>query len=140
VNAPAAARTYRVGGIQPYVMLLVLSGCAAFSPVVLAHAVYSRSWLELSWAVIVVWFFCSTVWRAAYRIDVRHDTVEFRSILWRRSVPLRHVRWIRCGRGFAVVRLRGRTVHVYGAVTGWDEFVDRVRRANRRVRVFRTKR
>jgi hypothetical protein len=84
VNAPAAARTYRIGGIQPYVMLLVLSGCAAFSPVVLAHAVYSRSWLELTWAVIVVWFFCSTVWRAAYRIDVRHDTVEFRSILWRR--------------------------------------------------------
>lgn len=136
MNATAAARTYRIGGFQPYVMLLVLAGCATFAPVVVAHAVSTRRWWELGWAAVVVWFLCSVLWRAAYRIDVRADRVEFRSILWRRSVPLRHVRWIRSGRGFAVVRLRCATVHVYGAVEGWDDFVRNVRAANRRVRIF----
>ena len=139
MNAPAAARTYRIGGVQPYLMLLVLAACTAFAPFVLAHAVSTRSWWELGWALVVICFFLSAVWRAAYRIDVQRGTVEFRSILWRRSVPLRHVRWIRSGPGFAVVRLRRGTVHVYGTVAGWEDFVGRVRNANTRVRIFRSR-
>jgi hypothetical protein len=138
VNAPAAARTYRIGGIQPYLMLLVLAACAAFSPFVLTHAISNRSWLELGWAAVVIWIFGGTVWRAAYRIDLQNELVEFRGLLWRQVVPLRHVKWIRCGHGFAVVRLRRGTVHVYGAVEGWDDFISRARRANARLRVFRT--
>lgn len=139
MNAPAAARTYRIGGVQPYLMLLVLAACAIFAPVVLAHAVSTRSWWELGWAAVVIWLFCGGAWRAAYRIDVRSGTVEFRSLLWRRSVPLQHVRWIRAGRGFAVVRLRRGTVHVYGTLEGWDDFVRCVRRGNARLRVFRSR-
>jgi hypothetical protein len=138
VNAPAAARTYRIGGIQPYLMLLVLAACTAFSPFVLTHAISNRSWLELGWAAVVIWIFGGTVWRAAYRIDLQNELVEFRGLLWRQVVPLRHVKWIRCGHGFAVVRLRRGTVHVYGAVEGWDDFISRARRANARLRVFRT--
>jgi len=138
VNAPAAARTYRIGGIQPYLMLLVLAACTAFSPFVLTHAISTRSWLELGWAAVVIWIFGGTVWRAAYRIDLQNELVEFRGLLWRQVVPLRHVKWIRCGHGFAVVRLRRGTVHVYGAVEGWDDFISRARRANARLRVFRT--
>jgi hypothetical protein len=119
-------------------MLAVLAGCAGFAPFVLAHALAARSGLELVWAAIVVWIAVRVLLRAAYRIDVRGETVEFRMLLWRRTAPLRHVRWIRAGRGFAVVRLRRGTVHVYGAVDGWDAFVTSVRRANRRARVFRT--
>jgi hypothetical protein len=139
VNAPAAARTYRIGGAQPYLMLLVLAACAVFAPLVVAHALSARAWWELGWAAVVIWLFCGAAWRAAYRIDLLSETVEFRSILWRRRVPLRHVRWIRASDGFAVVRLRRGTVHVYGAVDGWDDFVRRVRRANARVRVFRSR-
>jgi hypothetical protein len=139
VNAPAAARTYRIGGIQPYVMLVVLAACTVFAPVVLAHALWTQSWWELGWALVVVGVFLGALWRAAYRIDVRAGTVEFRSILWRRAVPLRQVRWIRSSPGFAVVRLRRGTVHVYGTVAGWDDFVGRVRSENRRVRVFRSR-
>jgi hypothetical protein len=119
-------------------MLLVLAACTAFSPFVLTHAIATRSWLELGWAAVVIWIFCRTVWRAADRIDIHNETVEFRGLLWRQIVPLRHVRWIRSGRGFAVVRLRGGTVQVYGPVEGWDDFVIRARRANARLRVFRT--
>ena len=136
MNATAAARTFRIGGFQPYAMLLVLMGCAVFAPVVVAHALSTRSWWQLGWAALVVWFSCSVVWRAAYRIDVRGDRLEFRSMLWHRSVRVRDVRWIRTGRGFAVIRLRRATVHVYGPAEGWDEFVGYVRTANRRVRVF----
>lgn len=141
VNATAAARTYRIGGIQPYVMVLVLAGCAAFAPLVLGHAISSRSWLELTWVGVVVWFWCSTMWSAAYRIDVANDTVEFRSILWRRRASLSQVRWIRsAGPGFAVVRFDGGTVLLYGAVDGWHDFVSEVRSANPALRVFRARR
>ncbi len=138
VNATAAARTYRIGGLQPYVMALVLAACAAFSPFVLGHAISSRSWLELGWVGVVVWFWCTTVWSAAYRIDVANDTVEFRFILWRRRVSLSKIRWIRsAGPGFAVVHFEGGTVQLYGAVDDWHDFVSQVRRANPALRLFR---
>jgi hypothetical protein len=119
-------------------MLLVLAACAVFSPFVLRHAISTGSWLELGWAAVVIWIFCRTVWRAAYRIDIRNEMVEFRGLVWRQILPLRDVRWIRCGRGFAVVRLRRSTVYVDGAGEGWDDFVSRARRANASLRVFRT--
>ena len=138
MNATAAARTYRIRGIQPYVMLLVLAACAAFSPFVLGHAISSRSWLELAWVAVVFWFWCATIWKAAYRIDVTNDTVEFRSILWRRRALLHQIRWIRhSASGFAVVRFEGGSVLLYGAVDGWQDFVQRVRDANDSTRVFR---
>jgi hypothetical protein len=140
VNATAAARTYRTGGIQPYVMLLVLAACAAFSPFVLAHAISAQSWIELVWVGVVLWFWCNTIWRAVYRIDVTNDTVEFRSILWRRRALLSQIRWIRSGgSGFAVVRFEGGTVQLYGPVDGWQDFVTRVRRANPAFRFFLSK-
>jgi hypothetical protein len=132
-----AARTYRITGLQPYVMLLVLAAATAFAPFVLGHAISTRSWSELIWVAVVVWFWCSTIWRAAYRIDVTADTVEFRSILWRRAIPLSRLRSIRGrGSGFAVVRFRGGRVDLYGTVNGWDEFVTRVTAANRHVRLI----
>jgi hypothetical protein len=138
VNATAAARTYRIGGIQPYVMLLVLAACAAFSPFALGHAISSRSWFELVWVAVVLWFWCATIWKAAYRIDVTNDTVEFRSILWRRRALLNQIQWIRHGSsGFAVVRFEGGTVLLYGAVEGWQDFVTRVKAANESAQVFR---
>jgi hypothetical protein len=140
VNATAAARTYRIGGIQPYVMLLVLAGCTAFALYLLGHASSSGSWFELAWAGIVLWLWCSTIWRAAYRIDVRGDVVEFRSILWRRRFSLHEIRWIRYGRsGFAVVRLEGGVIPLYGSVDGWDDFLRRVKRVNATAQVFRTR-
>jgi hypothetical protein len=136
VNA-TAARTYRITGLQPYVMLLVLSAATAYSPFVLGHALSARSWFELVWVGVVLWFWCSTIWRAAYRVDVTADTVEFRSILWRRSIPVSRLRSIRGrGSGFAVVRFRGGRVDFYGTVEGWDEFVTGVRAANRHVNVI----
>ena len=133
-----AARTYRITGVQPYVMLLVLAAATAFAPFVLGHALSTRSWFELIWVAVVLWFWCTTIWRAAYRIDVTAHTVEFRSLLWRRSIPLGRLRSIRArGSGFAVVRFRGGRVDLYGTVEGWDEFVTRVRAANRHVRVIR---
>jgi hypothetical protein len=140
VDATAAARTYRIGGIQPYVMLLVLAGCAAFALYLLGHAFSSGSWIELAWVSIVLWLWCSTIWRTAYRIDVAGETVEFRSILWRRRFSLHEIRWIRYGRsGFAVVRLRGSVVPLYGNVDGWDDFLRRVKRMNGAARIFRTR-
>jgi hypothetical protein len=138
VNATAAARTYRIGGIQPYLMLVVLAACAAFAPFVLGHAISSRSWFELVWVAVVLWFWCTTIWKAAYRIDVTSDSVEFRSILWRRRSSLSQIRWIRHGAsGFAVVSFEGGSVVLYGAVRGWQDFLRRVRDANASVRVFR---
>jgi hypothetical protein len=122
-------------------MLLVLGACAVFSPFVLGHAISSRSWLELVWVGVVLWVWWSTVWSAAYRIDVENDTVEFRSILWRRRVSLSQIRWIRStGPAFAVVRFEGGTVQLYGAVDGWDDFVSQVRCANPALRLFRLRR
>jgi hypothetical protein len=119
-------------------MLLVLAACAAFSPFVLGHAISSRSWFELLWVGVVFWFWCATIWKAAYRIDVTNDTVEFRSILWRRRALLNQIRWIRHGAsGFAVVRFEGGSISLYGAVEGWQDFVKRVKDANGSVRVFR---
>jgi hypothetical protein len=137
VNATAAARTYRIGGIQPYLMLLVLAACAVFAPFVLGHAISSRSWFELLWVGIVLWFWCKTIWKAAYRIDVLNDAVEFRSILWRRRAALSQIRWIRHSASFAVVRFEGGSVLLYGAVEGWQDFVRCVRAANGSARVFR---
>ena len=132
-----AARTYRITGLQPYVMLLVLAAATAFAPFVLGHAISTRSWFELIWVAVVVWFWLATIWRAAYRIDVTADAVEFRTILWRRVIPVSRLRSIRArGAGFAVVRFRGGRVDLYGIVDGWDEFVARVTAANRHLRVF----
>jgi hypothetical protein len=137
VNATAAARTYRIGGIQPYLMLLVLAACAVFAPFVLGHAISSRSWFELAWVAVVLWFWCKTIWSAAYRIDLTNDSVEFRSILWRRRVAFGQIRWIRHSAGFALVRFDGGSVALYGAVRGWSDFLSRVRQSNASVRVFR---
>jgi hypothetical protein len=138
VNA-TAARTYRIGGFQPYVMLVVLAGCVGFAPFLLGHALVSRSPFELAWVAIVVWFSCSTISRAAYRIDLAGETVEFRSILRRRRATLDQIRWIRHGRsGFAVVRLERGVVLLYGRVAGWHDFVRSVKRTNASARIFRT--
>jgi hypothetical protein len=114
-------------------MLAVLVGCVAFVP----FAVASGLRLAFVWAALVGWLVCSALWKAAYRIDVSGDTIEFRTLLLRRSFPLGHVRWVRGSRSFAVVRLRHATLHLYGAVGDWDDFVASVRRANRRARFFR---
>jgi hypothetical protein len=117
-------------------MLLVLAAATAFAPFVLGHAISARSWFELIWVAVVFWFWFSTIWRAAYRIDVTDDTIEFRSILWRRAIPVGRLRSIRArGSGFAVVRFRGGRVDLYGTVERWDEFVARVTAANRHVRL-----
>jgi hypothetical protein len=137
VGASAALRTYRAGGLQSLVMLIVLAGCAAFAPVAVWFAVAARQPLVLAWSAIVAWLIGTTLWRAAYRIDVTAETIEFRTLLRRRRFPIRHVRWIRGSRSFAVIRLRHATLHVYGAVDNWSSLVESVYRANHRVRVFR---
>ena len=114
-------------------MLAVLAGCVAFVP----FAVSSGLRLGLAWAALVLWLVCSVLWKAAYRIDVSGDTIEFRTLLLRRRFPLRHVRWVRGSRSFAVVRLRHATLHLYGAVGDWDGLIASMRQANRRVRIFR---
>ncbi len=85
-------RTYRSSGLQQHLMLAVLTILTAFTPFVLGHAISSGRWFELVWVAIVLWFWITTVWRAAYRFDVSGDTVEFRSILWRRRTRLGELR------------------------------------------------
>lgn len=114
-------------------MLAVLTACVAFVPFALASGLSSA----FVWAALVAWLVCSVLWKAAYRIDVSGDTIEFRTLLLRRRFPLRHVRWMRASRGFAVVRLRHATLHLYGGLGDWNDFVASIRSANRRVRIFR---
>ncbi len=123
--------TYRISGVQPYFMLLVLAALTAFSPFVLAHAISSGSWFELIWVAVVLWFWFTTIWRAAYRVDVAGDTVEFRSILWRRGTHLSQIRSIRArGPRYVIVRFEGGRAELYGAIDGWHDFVKRVKAAN----------
>jgi hypothetical protein len=124
-------RVYRVSGLQPYLMLVVLAAFTAFSPFVLGHAISSGSWFELFWVAVVLWFWLTTIWRAAYRIDVAGDTVEFRSILWRRRTPLKQIRSIRArGPRYVIVSFEGGRAELYGAIDGWHDFVKRVKSAN----------
>jgi hypothetical protein len=112
-------------------MVLVLAALTAFTPFVLGHAISSRSWFELIWVAIVLWFWVTTIWRAAYRFDVSGDTVEFRSILWRRRTRLNEIRSIRAlGPRYVVIRFEGGRAELYGTIDGWHDFVSRVKAAN----------
>jgi hypothetical protein len=112
-------------------MLLVLAALTAFTPFVLGHAISSRSWFELIWVAIVLWFWVTTIWRAAYRFDVSGDTVEFRSILWRRRTRLNEIRSIRAlGPRYVVIRFEAGRAELYGTIDDWHDFVSRVKAAN----------
>lgn len=124
-------RTYRISGIQPYLMLFVLAIPTAFSPFVLGHAISHRSWFELAWVAVVVWFWVTTIWRAAYRFDVSGDAVEFRTILWRRKTRLDQIHSIRArGPRYVVIRFEGGRAELYGTIDRWRDFVKQVKAAN----------
>jgi len=127
----AEIRTYRIAGTQPYVMLVMLTIFTAFTPFVLAHAVSSGNWFELGWVAVVLWFWVTAIWRAAYRFDVSGDMVEFRPLLWRRRTPLQKIRSIRAfGPRYVIVQFDGGRAELYGPIKGWQDFVARVKAAN----------
>jgi hypothetical protein len=127
----AESRTYRVTGTQQYVMLAILTIFTVFTPFVLAHAVSSGNWFELAWVAVVLWFWVTAIWRAAYRFEVSGDVVEFGTILWRRRTPLQKIRSIRAfGPRYVIVQFEGGRADLYGPIDGWPDFVARVKAAN----------
>ena len=110
----SSERTYRIVGAQPYAMLAVLAILTAASPV-----------------AGIAWFWYFALFRAAYRIRVAGDGVEFRSLARRRRTPLGAVRSIRSRQiGTATIRFDGGRVDILGSLDGWHDFVNRVEAAN----------
>jgi hypothetical protein len=130
-------RSYRVTGLQPYFMLTVLVGLTAFAPLVLWKALHGdHPWFDLIWLGILVWFWFNALDRVAYRIDLRGDAVEFRSIAHRRRTSLERIESITSRQGGVVtVRYEGGRVDLVGALDGLHDFISRVEAANPAVRL-----
>ena len=125
------ARTYRISGFQPYFMLLVLVILTAFSPVVALSFLRSGGWFNLIWLAVLGWFWFNALVRTVYRIDLRGDMVQFKTLATRKETRVDRIRSIRSASvGYVTIRFEGGRVDVVGALDGWHDFVSRVKDGN----------
>ena len=119
------------------VMLAVLVALTAFAPVVVGQALDGKhAWFDVIWLGILVWFWFNALYRIAYRIDVRCDAVEFRSVARRRNTSLARILSISSRPGGVVtIHYDGGRVDLLGAVDGFHDFIGRVKAANPAVRL-----
>jgi hypothetical protein len=102
----------------------------ALAPLILRDAVRSHSWFVVVWLGILAWFWFNVLFRAAWRIEVDGDSVEFRTLVRRYRTRLTRIRSIRSSSQISTVRWDTGRVDLWGSFDGWLDFVNEVRAAN----------
>ena len=125
-----ALRSYRIAGLQPYLMLagLAVITCVGSTTLILHPG---PAWFDVGWFAALGWFWFNALVRVAYRIDLVGDDATFRSIVRRRQTRMSEISSIRCRQaGRTTIRFGNGRVDVVGPIDGWHEFVSLVKTAN----------
>ena len=122
-------RSYRIAGLQPYLMLagLIVITCVGGVGLILHPG---PAWFDVAAFAVLGWFWFQALF-VVYRIDLVGDLATFRSIARHRQTRLSEIRSIRSRQaGQTTIRFSRGRVDVVGPMDGWHEFVTLVSTAN----------